>query len=101
MKKKIFITIIILLSISLLFTTFIFFNKSKNVNSENIKNLDNLSNDELIEFSNSGDKFPDNFIDNKLNDYERIINSSNSTEEAKRAVLEEFNSNNMDLLIKL
>lgn len=95
MKKKIFITILILLIISLLFTTFIFFNKSKNVNSENIKNLDNLSNDELIEFSNSGDKFPDNFIDNKLNDYERIINSSNSTEEAKKAVLEEFNSNNM------
>ena len=101
MKKKIFITIIILLSISLLFTTFIFFNKSKNVNSENIKNLDNLSNDELIEFSNSGDKFPDNFIDNKLNDYERIINSSNSTEEAKRAVLEEFNSNNMGFTNKV
>ena len=95
MKKKIFITILILLIISLLFTTFIFFNKPKNVNSENIKNLDNLSNDELIEFSNSGDKFPDNFIDNKINDYERIINSSNSTEEAKKAVLEEFNSNNM------
>lgn len=98
MKKKIFITIIILLCIFFIFTTFILFNKSNdisNTNLENIKNLDELSNDKLIEFSNSGTKFPDNFIDNKLNDYERIINSSNSIEEAKNAVLEEFNTNNI------
>ena len=94
MKKKICITIIILLGISLLFTVFIIFFKSKNIDLENSKNLDNFSSDELIEFSNSGDKFPDNFIDNKLNDYKRIINSSNSIEEAQNAVLEEFNSNN-------
>lgn len=84
MKKKISITIIILLGISLLFTAFIIFDKSKN--------LDKLSSDELIKFSDFGDKFPNNFIDSKLNNYERIINSSNSTEEAKNAVLEEFNN---------
>lgn len=82
------------MGISLLFTVFIIFFKSKNIDLENSKNLDNFSSDELIEFSNSGDKFPDNFIDNKLNDYKRIINSSNSIEEAQNAVLEEFNSNN-------
>ena len=52
----------------------------------------------MIKFSNSGDKFPNGFIDKKLDNYERIINSSDSIEDAKNAVLEEFNYNNKGVI---
>ena len=89
MRKKISICIIVLVIILL---AIIFFMIFKKINNED---LYDLSNDELIRISNSKDDFPENFIDKNLGSYERIINSSDSVEDAENAVLEEFNSNNM------
>ena len=110
MKKRIFIIVLVIIVLAIV--SFMIFNKNNRITIDNNKNLDNLSNNELITldnienlddlsnneliaFSNSGAKFPNGFIDKNLDNYERIINSSDSIEDAKNAVLKAFNNNNM------